>query len=439
MNILFLSGAFLLCTSVACGINLPNENAIHYDVKQQPESYAIDSKQLASMCPEGKIFDISSNSCIDISKYESEELHRLNSTYIRFHFLPKEEIKQNIFSFIEHIESLANHALQESAPSVYELIDSEYMPIINLLQNDMLPILNKIALPQIKKVYNYSMSACERIVRKLYQSWELSNSTHVNIVSFSDIADDINNDINPILQLAKFLFPKMSQSRSKRSINSGMHVSPITSINAEPILKGIFRTVANAITGGEDPFFNQLVMPIVENMMADPKTMGQLRNVFWIAKNIYEPVAFDLIRNKLQIFGRGRISRQSENRIKVANFEFYKETKPIFAEILTNHLPMILKKSAQNIQIIYWKLDHLKKYSGDLIHEVKFDLFKFFLRHGEYILRDDFNIETFSIMKKNLDVIKPKILRIFINYFSRSPNSWVNFLFSQNSILSSFI
>ncbi|GFT34065.1 chitin-binding type-2 domain-containing protein [Nephila pilipes] len=400
---------------------------------------AIDSKQLASVCPEGKIFDTSSNSCIDISMHESEELHRLNAPYIRIHLLPKEEIKQNIFSFIENIESLANRALQETAPSVYELIDTEYMPIINSIQNDMLPVLNKIALPQIKKAYNYSMNVCKRIFGKLYQSWELSNSTHVNIVSFSDIADDINNDIKPILQLAKFLSPKLSQSRSKRSINSGIHVSPIISMNAEPILKGIFRTVANAITGGEDPFFNQLVMPIVENMMADPKTMGQLRNVFWKAKNIYEPIAFDLIRSKLQIFRGGSISRQFENRIKVANFEFYKETKPIFAEILTNHLPMILKKSAQNVQIIYWKLDHLKKYSGDLIHEVKFDLFIFFIRHGEYILRDDFNIETFSNMKKDLDVIKPKLLRISINYFSRSPNSWVNFLFSQNSILSRFI
>ncbi|GFW42366.1 chitin-binding type-2 domain-containing protein [Trichonephila clavipes] len=389
---------------------------------------------LTVFCPKGMHFDAILRSCVDFSTYDDshENLLRRKRSDIIIHSISKEKLKQGALKFMETMKSTAMDILEDIDPSLHHMIETNYEPTINSIKNDILPMLNTKALSEVQKVYDYSKNLAERGFRKLYQSWEQSNSTHLNVVSFSDIVQDIDEDLKPYLKLARFLSGSMSKTRSKRSAGLEQSIHQIISPFVEPFMKGAFRFAANAVTGGQDPFFNKLVVPIVEEMMADPRTMNQFQQLFWMAKHAYGPVAFDFISSNLFSTNGVGISRQSEQRIKQINFSFFMRTRPIFEEIFKRHLPMILRRSAQNTKVIFWKLDRVHQYSGKLVMEVKKDLFAFFLRHGEHFIRDDFDIETFSNMKKDLKVIKPKLLQISIDYFSHSPNSLVRLFFSGN-------
>ncbi|GFR27214.1 chitin-binding type-2 domain-containing protein [Trichonephila clavata] len=441
MHHLYFIGALLFCSSAVYGFTLPSENTTHPDVSEPTEHNISKSKMMTMFCPTGMHFDPFLIACVDFSTYEDtpETLRRQKRSDIMIHSISKEELKQGALNFTEIIGSTAMDILEDIAPSLHHTIETNYMPAINSIKNDILPMFNTKALSQVQKAYDYSKDLSERVFRKLYQSWELSNSTHINVVSFSDIAEDIQEDLKPYLKLAKFLSLRMSKTRSKRSVDLERSIHQIISPFVEPFMKGAFKFIATAVTGGQDPFFNQLALPIVEDMMADPRTMNQFQQVFWMAKYAYGPVAFNFIASNLMGSNGGALSRQTEERIKQINFNFYMKVKPIFEEIFKRHLPMILRRSARNTEVIFWKLDRVQEYSGKLVSEVKKDLFEFFLRHGEYFVRDDFDIETFSDMKKDLIAIKPKLLQISIDYFSRSPNSWVKFLFSRNSIMNRLV
>ncbi|GFY37137.1 chitin-binding type-2 domain-containing protein [Trichonephila inaurata madagascariensis] len=436
MHHLYFISALLLCSSAVYGLTLPSENVTHPDVKI-PAEYNMDkSKMLTVFCPMGMHFDAVSSSCVDFSTYDNslETLHRRKRSDIIIHSISKEKLKQGALKFMETMESTAMDILEDIAPSLHRMIETDYKPTINSIKNDILPMLNTKSLSQVQKVYDYSKNLAERVFRKLYQSWEQSNSTHLNVVSFSDIAQDVHEDLKPYLTLSRFLSGSMSKTRSKRSVGLEQSIHQIISPFVEPFMKGAFKFIANAVTGGQDPFFNQLVVPIVDDMMADPRTMNQLQQVFWMAKYAYGPVAFDFISSNLFSTNGVGLSRQTEQRIKQINFSFFMRARPIFEEILKRHAQMILRRCAQNTKVIFWKLDRIHKYSGKLVMEVKKDLFAFFVRHAEHFIRDDFDVESFSNMKKDLNVIKPKLLQISIDYFSRSPNSLVRLFFSRNSV-----
>ncbi|GFY37138.1 hypothetical protein TNIN_199501 [Trichonephila inaurata madagascariensis] len=152
----------------------------------------------------------------------------------------------------------------------------------------------------------------------------------------------------------------MSKTRSKRSVGLEQSIHQIISPFVDPVMKGAFKAIANAVTGGQDPFFNELVLPIVDDMIEDPRTMNQLQQVFWMAKYAYGPVSFDFISSNLMTTIGVAISQQTEEKLKQINPNFFMETRPIFEEILKRHLSMILRRSAPKPQVIFWKLDRIE-------------------------------------------------------------------------------
>ncbi|GFQ93642.1 chitin-binding type-2 domain-containing protein [Trichonephila clavata] len=273
MHHLYFIGALILCSSAVYGFNLPNENAPHPDVRKPTEHNISKSKMMTMFCPTGMHFDADLVACVDFSTYEDnlETIHRQKRSDIMIHSISKEKLKQGALNFTETMGSSAMDILEDIAPSLHHIIETNYMPAINSIKNDILPMFNTKALSQVQKAYDYSKDLSEKVFRKLYQSWELSNSTHINVVSFSDIAEDVHEDLKPYLKLAKFLSGRMSKTRSKRNAGFERSIQQIISPFIEPVMKGAFKAIASAVTGGQDPFFNQLVLPIVEDMMADPE------------------------------------------------------------------------------------------------------------------------------------------------------------------------
>ncbi|GFW42364.1 hypothetical protein TNCV_239611 [Trichonephila clavipes] len=118
----------------------------------------------------------------------------------------------------------------------------------------------------------------------------------------------------------------MSKTRSKRSAGSEQCIHQIISPLVDPAVKGAFKVIATAVTGGQDPFFNKLVLPNVDDKMEDPRTMNLLQQMAWMAKYAYGPATFDLIRSNLMITIGVAISQQTEEEIQQINLNFFMET-----------------------------------------------------------------------------------------------------------------
>ncbi|GIX69324.1 chitin-binding type-2 domain-containing protein [Caerostris extrusa] len=103
---------------------------------------------------------------------------------------------------------------------------------------------------------------------------------------------------------------------------------------------------------------------------------------------------------------------------------------------------MILRKTGDHMFLILEAVERMEEYSGDMVHELKRDLMAFFATHAEFLLSSDesyANVGNVAQMKSDLEPVKIALLKISMDYLSHSPNTWLNFLFSRNSVLYNYL
>ncbi|KAF8778345.1 hypothetical protein HNY73_015076 [Argiope bruennichi] len=443
MDFLYILASFLIANTFAYESTICSENdgiSFIADKSTACRAYFLCyNRQTARlMCPTGLAFDDSKSRCVDDSTFtcHEKELLRKKRSAVMVHSISKAQAKESAWHLMESIKTDVLEALKESAPSLYNSIEDNYIPTLKLIKDDIMPIVKQSVMPRVEKIYIYGENLGKRVFKKLHQSWEMSNSTHINVVSFSDIVTDISNDLKPVVKLGRYLSSRTT-IRHKRSIMLPRSWFDIVSDFLQPVANVIFKGVTS-VAAANDPFLRDYLLPMVYEMMDDPQTATQVREMVWIAKKIYSPIASEFFRTQRYRDSNGVYVQMSNPVLDAAKFRLYNEVKPILSNILERHLQMILYKSAEHLPLITDTLERMQEYSGDEVKDLKHDILLFFAKHSEFLWTNDElfrNVETFTQMKKDLKPIKVKLLKVAMDYLSHSTNSWLNFLFSRNSFL----
>lgn len=324
--------------------------------------------------------------------------------------------------------------LMESAfPTVYHRIESLIAPEIEAF----LPIYYKLILPRIQKFGKYSIRLSNKIFEKILQSWKLSNSTHINVVPFDDVIDEVLSDMQ------HFSRTIMSYTKiAKRSKRSPAFTSNLM-VYIKPIIKNVAASIARSIDRPGNHIGSQLLQPILFDMIDDPVTFNDLQKLFWSTHSVLSPIFFEVMRN--QNIQKGYHKYENvyipQRTIDSALQRLHHQTKPILKKILERQLPMILRRVSQNVKLILKTLEQIEARSGPKVKVLKVQVTRFVLRHGDLfgpLGTKYINSRTLISLKKDLLNIKTTMLEIFMDYMSHQPNGWGNLLVQSVSIFNRF-
>lgn len=277
-----------------------------------------------------------------------------------------------------------------------------------------------------------------RIINKIHQSMELSNSTHINVVSFADILEDFSKDFE---YLRNVLTPYsqtslMTHSRSKRSL---AFMSSFMGY-FRPVFKSVATSIARSIDGHDNTLTSQVFLPIIFELIDDPVTFNDLQKLFWSTQAMVSPIFYEMLKNQQSgRYGSAYYIPQATINAVLQRLDY--ETKPILRKIMERHLPMILKRVSQNVKLIMQTIVRVEARSGPKVHVLKMQLLNFMKRHGDmfgsagssYI-----NSNTLVAIKRDLLPIKTTLFEIFMDYMSHTPNAWGNLLANSFSTLGRF-
>ncbi|XP_042910885.1 uncharacterized protein [Parasteatoda tepidariorum] len=175
-------------------------------------------------CPGGQAFDHHSNECRDQASVHCVETdhshhhrHRRSESDTEsdemVHSINIEELRDELKEFCQELRALIKAAVKDVAPTVYSQIETHYAPTLKKFKDEVMPFVNDKVKPKMEKSLNYAKKVAHRVFEKVYKSYELSNSTHVNLVSFSDLATDLAKDLEPVLKLGKYLSARLVQDK----------------------------------------------------------------------------------------------------------------------------------------------------------------------------------------------------------------------------------
>lgn len=136
----------------------------------------------------------------EVSENNLEEVHLIDIHLLR----------NKLTETYHSLKPLLKDIAADIAPSMYEKFAHTYLPKFWEIENDVLPFFEAKVYPQIKKYTTFGRKVAEKLVDKAYRSYQLSNSTHINIVSISDVIDEVYIEMKPILDLVKYLSTRMT-------------------------------------------------------------------------------------------------------------------------------------------------------------------------------------------------------------------------------------
>ncbi|XP_054718551.1 uncharacterized protein LOC129227952 [Uloborus diversus] len=206
----------LLCSAAANAFTCPDDGSTFYhaDVSTGCQVYHLcrNSELHTLTCPSGEAFDSHASKCAAASTVHCHETmphHRHRREAETVHSISREEAKEAIVDLYNKIKPMLKEALKDVAPSVYDVIKTEYVPTFESISSNVMPLMKEKVWPRVKKAAQYSTRMGFRLFEKLNKSYELSNSTHINIVSMSDLAKDISKDLEPVLKLGKYFTERL--------------------------------------------------------------------------------------------------------------------------------------------------------------------------------------------------------------------------------------
>ncbi|GFY79657.1 chitin-binding type-2 domain-containing protein [Trichonephila inaurata madagascariensis] len=405
--------------------------------------HCVNSQIHTFTCPPGQAFDHRTSQCLDVSNVECIETdghHRHKRSDVQVHTIPIGDLKSNFLEAYRKIKPELKEALQKSAPSVYEVLEVEYFPVIESFIKDMAPIVEDKVLPRLKNMFDYSAKVAGRVIKKLSDSYELSNSTHINLVSFTDLAQEIGKDMEPVLQLGRYLSNRLAKSsRPKRSATVPINEAPELLVGVlEPYLKEAFENFVELFTGNEETLTGKVILPVVVSMLKDDETRLDIQKIFWSAKSAYAPLINEMLRRQSFFTPEGTLIRIPVSEINAAKAIYYRETKPIVKKLFRKHLALFFDTLADNMELFFDTLDRLRDASRDHIGVLKDSFIRFYRKHGNTLRSaKDGHITTYTFTEitKDLKPIEVTILQIAIDYMSRMENSWISTLFTRDSII----
>lgn len=249
----------------------------------------------------------------------------------------------------------------EVVPSIQKEFERKYLPAIRSMKNEVAPFFNSHVYPQIQKSLKFSLNIAEKLIEKSYRAYKLSNSTHLAIISISDVINEIYEEIEPLIEMGRYMSEQMmknnGQKRGKREVSENflennseeVHLVDIqllrnklveTYHSLKPLLEGLSADISPSIYEEfELNYFPKLreiekdVLPFIEE-----KVYPQIKKYTAFASKIVEKLA-DRAYRSYQL--------SNSNEIKIVSIsdvidEIYTEMKPILdlAKYLSTRMTM---------------------------------------------------------------------------------------------------
>ncbi|KAF8778340.1 uncharacterized protein LOC129976451 [Argiope bruennichi] len=446
MRLLQLTTVIALCAT-AFGYSCPNDGHtfFHAVVSTGCQVYhRCENGQMSTMtCPSGQAFDHHSSQCVDAAAVhcvETDGHHRHKRSDVMVHTISLEDLKKSLKELFEAIVLAIRKALQDSAPTVLELIDSEYAPVVNTVKNDVEPIFKDKILPRLIKFFDYSKRVAGRVINKAYQSWEMSNSTHINLVSFSDLASDLKKDMQPVLQMGRYLSSRLApKSRAKRSATTPVNEVPELML---PLLEPYFQPVADSILkvidGEENSVLSKVILPVLKEMLADEEALFDLKRIFWSFKAAYFPLLHEVMDKQSFYTPEGTIIQIPNSKIEEAEKKFKGESWPIMKKLLHNYGRKLLFTASDHVPLILDSLAKFRPVYGNHAGVFSDLTVRFLLKHKNLfkLKNGDFtDSHTVTEIVNDLKPIGITILQVVSDYLSQMEDSWYSFLFNKDSFI----
>ncbi|GBM35095.1 hypothetical protein AVEN_220781-1, partial [Araneus ventricosus] len=384
-------------------------------------------------CPSGQAFDAEKMKCLEASSVTctDNEHHRMKRS-IEVHSIAIKDMKSSAERTSREIAEAVKKYLQSTMPTVYEELEKTYFPIVNSVENDLLPLYKEKVSPKMKKGVSYAQKLFGRLFQKAYQSWEMSNSTHLNIVSLDDIVSDVSNDLKPVLQLGRYLSSKVLNSRHKRWADD------IARSVGRPIAEDIFDSVLNFISGEQDTVMSKLVLPIVTELASDAETRFDIFKLIVALKSAFAPVMNEMYKRQLHDTPPGTIVHLPRYIVDKARNSFHTDSLPILGKIMRKHLRMILRMSGENLPLITSEAETLHSGFGQ---RLRHEWIVFLEKHQSLFLADNsydythIHTKTVTEIIRDLQPIKSLLIEMFLNSMSTSPNALFKFFARADTVV----
>ncbi|KAG8193267.1 hypothetical protein JTE90_027011 [Oedothorax gibbosus] len=431
--------------AVCYGFTCPDGEMIyHADVSTGCTVYHLcqNSEMTTLNCPTGQAFDHHTNQCAEASTVHCIETqpdhhhhHHHKRSLEEVHTVSIDKLKETTKEVFQNLRVLLKTTLQQTVPTVYDRLKTNYTPVFKGIYSDFEPVVRDKLLPRMEKFYVYAKRMSGKIFRKIQRSYELSNSTHLSVVSFADVMDELSRDMQPVLQLGRYFSARLSSpNRIKRSADGNEELFG----DMEPALKRIFSSMTSTMSGNEDSLTSRVIMPIIFNMTGDEETKFNLKKVFWSTKTAFAPLIYEMLKIQTSPNVDGEVIRVPHELVNNAKNFFLTETKPIIKTIFEKHLQFILMTCSKNTDLLMDSLNRLEDSSRGRSGLLKDHIQRFVRKHMEVLKSSDsthFTTYTITEIKKDLRPIGVTLLQIVVDYVGQLDSSFAKLLFNRQSSL----
>lgn len=397
-------------------------------------------------CPSGQAFNHQSSSCEDASTvncYETMDHHSHHHHHKRaietYHTIDIQELKTKVVDAYYTIRPIVKKTLEEIAPTIYAKFEESYLPAIRETKEKVLPFLREKVYPQARKWLKYSVSLIGKVIEKLYQSYKLSNSTQITIVSVSDIVEEVSNDLQPVIRFGKYLSDTMNggQSRHKREVSDETEADYQSTV--EFIMNAVQSLMSESFFGQQNAFIDRLVIPSFYEMMSNEETKYDVLSILLSAKSVFTPVAWEIMNLQAINKDDDTIVKLPKKFYSAAVEQFLDETRPVVLKLVQRHFYKLYHIASENEPLLEKNLEILEARKCPHARELRTAIQEFVAKHGDMLTRPDIDSHVyfypFSEILEDLEPVKNALFKVFKEYFKDNESSWLKYLFGSITTL----
>lgn len=331
------------------------------------------------------------------------------------------------------------------APTVYEKFEGTYLPALRSFKEDALPFFMNKIYPRIEKWIRFSLNIAGKIVEKLYRSFQLSTSSHIAIVSMEDIAKEVSDEIQPLVQLGKYLTSKVMRSEHGRYKRDAERVLVRPKRQADfimsmmtPFVNDFLKSVTTNLFGNGNSILSQVLLPTIYDVLGDSESRYSVLKISISAKTAFTPLVWRMMQEQVYRTADGAIIQVERAVWNKAYRTFITESWPEIMKLVRKHYKPFMMRMAESQDQVLGTLDRLVKDDYQSAGVLRDHLYTFIQKHkGLFRKSTSTHVYFYSVPEilADLQPIKVSLMKLFVEYLRKSPNSWLNVIFGQNSIL----
>lgn len=370
--------------------------------------------------------------------------------YEKVHFIDIHKLRNKLIEFFQSIKPLLNDLIAKISPSIYEEFNLTYLPIFNEIKDSMQPFFSGKSSPQTQKYLKIAQTIAEKVIKRTYKSYELSNSTHISVVSLSGVIDEVYSEIKPILDLARFLSGTLKSNGHPRGKREAPEMSETTLVRnkrqmpdmlftlVSPFMENFFNSMTSTLFGGSESLLSKVVLPVFYDILGDPESRYDAMTVYMIAKSTFSPLVWEMMKRQTYDTPEGTVIKIPKHLYLAAMKKFVTEARPIVRKLMSKHISSVFRNLQDNSAKFVDFLETLmfEKYDGADVF--KDQIFSFANKHRNmFKTSTNTHVHFYPLneIMRDMQPIKVSAVSLFVQYLRRTPDSWLNMVFGEGSLI----